>query len=298
VIEKALSSHETFAPDLSVCRAQIGGENYFMGGCLSDKLLPEALVGHGLRPHRDAFIARRESGEDNMKPVSVLLVDDDVELCSSLKRLLTMEGFDVTAVHDADSGVQQGLKDKYDLVILDVMLPGGDGRKVLRRVRVGSRVPVIMLTARGDEADRIAGLEGGADDYLPKPFNTRELVARMRAVLRRRTESPLPEILRIGDIEIHRNNRKVLRGGERIDLTGAEFDVLVLLVRSAGKVLSRDEIAEMALGRPIGALDRTIDNHVSNLRKKLGPQIRGTERIRNVRGAGYIYAGETDWGGL
>jgi two-component system response regulator CpxR len=265
---------------------------------MSDKLLPEALLGQGLRPHRDAFIACRESAEDNMQFVSVLLVDDDVELCSSLKRLLAMEGFDVTAVHDADSGVQQGLMDKYELVILDVMLPGGDGRKVLRRIRVGSRVPVIMLTARGDEADRIAGLEGGADDYLPKPFNTRELVARMRAVLRRRTESSPPEIFRIGDLEIHRGNRRVLRDGERIDLTGAEFDVLVVLVRSAGKVLSRDEIAEMALGRPIGMLDRSIDNHVSNLRRKLGSQVRGTERIRNVRGTGYVYAGETDWDGL
>jgi len=261
---------------------------------MSDKLVhnaPFAAVSGHPEPAR---VASQVSVEDYMRPVAVLLVDDDVELCSSLKRLLAMDGFDVTAVHDADSGAQQSLIQEYDLVILDVMLPGGDGRKVLRRIRVSSQVPIIMLTARGDEADRIAGLEGGADDYLPKPFNTRELVARMRAVLRRKTESAPPEIFRIGDLEIHLNNRRVLRDGEQVDLTGAEFDILVLLARSAGKVLSRDEIAEVALGRPIGMLDRSIDNHISNLRKKLGNQVGGVERIRNVRGTGYAYTGEVD----
>jgi two-component system response regulator CpxR len=172
------------------------------------------------------------------------------------------------------------------------MLPGGDGRNVLRRIRVTSQVPVIMLTARGDEADRIAGLESGADDYLPKPFNTRELVARMCAVLRRRPDSAPPNLLRIGDILIHPHTRRVLRGSEPIELTGAEFDILLLLIRSAGKVLSRDEIAGLALGRPVGMLDRSIDNHISNLRKKLGTHVRGVERIRNVRGTGYVYTGE------
>src|SRR5271154_3169524 len=128
-----------------------------------------------------------------MHAVPVLLVDDDVELCSALKRQLAIDGFHLTAVHDAESGIAQALRNQYALIILDVMLPGGDGRLVLRRIRATSRVPVIMLTARGDEADRIAGLEGGADDYLPKPFNTRELVARMCAVLRRRPESAAPE---------------------------------------------------------------------------------------------------------
>jgi len=173
-----------------------------------------------------------------------------------------------------------------------VMLPGGDGRKVLRRIRMSSRVPVIMLTARGDEADRIAGLEGGADDYLPKPFNVRELVARMRSVLGRKGTSALPDVFKIGDLEIHGKNRRVLQDGENVDLTGAEFDILLLLVRSAGNVLSRDEIAETALGRPIGALDRSIDNHISNLRKKLGAQAGKVERIQNVRGTGYVYSGE------
>jgi two-component system, OmpR family, response regulator CpxR len=231
-----------------------------------------------------------------MPAVPVLLVDDDIELCASLKRLLTIDGFEVTAVHDAESGVEQALRNKYALVILDVMLPGGDGRKALRRIRVASQVPVIMLTARGDEADRIAGLEGGADDYLPKPFNTRELVARMCAVLRRKTASATPDMSKIGDLEIHHNTRRVLCGKQPVDLTGAEFDVLLLLVRSAGKVLSRDEIAELALGRPMGTLDRSIDNHISNLRKKLGSHTHGVERIRNVRGSGYVYTGDFERG--
>ena len=232
------------------------------------------------------------TASSSKKSIPILLVDDDIELCSSLKRLLSMDGFDVKAVHDGESGVRQALNGKYELVILDVMLPSGDGRKVLRRVRLTSQIPVIMLTARGDEADRIVGLERGADDYLPKPFNPRELVARMRAVLRRKSGSPVPEIFRIADLEINCAQRRVVRNDEEIDLTGAEFDVLFLLVRSAGKVLSRDEIAEAALGRPIGFFDRSIDNHISNLRKKLGAQVGGAERIQNVRGAGYVYIGE------
>lgn len=224
--------------------------------------------------------------------IPVLLVDDDVELCASLKRLLGMDGFDVSAVHDGDSGVRRALEGEYALVILDVMLPGGDGRKVLRRIRLASQVPVIMLTARGDEADRIAGLERGADDYLPKPFNPRELVARMRAILRRKSGSAPQEIFKIGDLQIDCGQRKVLRNAAAVALTGAEFDILLLLVRAAGKVLSREEIAEAALGRPIGFFDRSIDNHISNLRKKLGASGGGAERIQNVRGAGYVYTGD------
>jgi len=229
-----------------------------------------------------------------MKPISVLLVDDDVELCDSLKRLLGMDGFNVTVVHDGDAGVQHARKGGYELVILDVMLPRGDGRKVLRRIRLTLQIPVIMLTARGDEADRIAGLEGGADDYLPKPFNPRELVARMRAVLKRKNGLALPNMLKIGDLEIDRSQRRVARSGRTITLTGAEFDILLLLVRSAGKVLTREEIAEAALGRSMGVFDRSVDNHISNLRKKLGSRVGEAERIQNVRGSGYVYTGEID----
>jgi two-component system response regulator CpxR len=231
--------------------------------------------------------------------IPVLIVDDDIELCASLTRLLGMDGFAVQAVHDADAGVREGLKGECQLIILDVMLPGTerrDGRGVLRRIRMTSQVPIIMLTARGDDADRISGLEGGADDYLAKPFNARELVARMRAVLRRKSDSPVPELLTIADLEIDCRQRKVLRRGRDIALTGAEFDILVLLVRSAGRVLSRDEIAEAALGRPVGIFDRSIDNHVSNLRKKLGTGVDGVERIQNVRGSGYFLSDRTTAG--
>ena len=227
-----------------------------------------------------------------MKPISLLLVDDDIELCSSLTRLLDMDGFRVKAVHDGPSGVQQALEEEYDLVILDVMLPEMDGRKVLRRIRLNSHVPVIMLTARGDDADRIAGLEGGADDYLSKPFNARELVARIRAVLRRSSGSELPDVFKISDLEIDCKQRRVLRDGRDVTLTGAEFDILLLLVRSTGRVLSRDEISEAALGHPVGFFDRSVDNHVSNLRKKLGAYVGEVERIQNVRGIGYTYTGE------
>jgi two-component system response regulator CpxR len=204
-----------------------------------------------------------------------------------------MDGLSVTAVHDADGGTRRALEEQYDLIVLDVMLPGGDGRQVLRRIRLHSRVPVIMLTARGDEADRIAGLEGGADDYLAKPFNTRELVARIRAVLRRNGASELPELFKIADLEIDCKQRRVLQSSREIALTGAEFDILLLLVRSAGRVLSRDEISEAALGRPLGFFDRSVDNHISSLRKKLGAQVGNLERIQNVRGAGYVYTVDT-----
>jgi two-component system, OmpR family, response regulator CpxR len=221
----------------------------------------------------------------------LLMVDDDTELCSSLSRLLKMDGFEVTAVHDGDAGVRESLSGKYDAVILDVMLPGSDGKKVLRQIRMKSEIPVLMLTARGDDADRIAGLEGGADDYLPKPFNARELVARLRAILRRRGEAA-PEVVEAGDVQIHLKTRRVLQNQEEVVLTSAEFDILLLLARNAGKPLTRDEIAETALGRPVAPLDRSIDNHVSNLRRKLGSHVGELERIRNIRGMGYCYTGD------
>jgi DNA-binding response OmpR family regulator len=230
-----------------------------------------------------------------MNQIPVLLIDDDIELCSSLVRLLSMEGFSVTAVHDAASGAREAFAGDFHLIILDVMLPDGDGRTVLRRLRVHSQTPVIMLTARGDEADRIDGLEGGADDYLPKPFNPRELVARMRAVLKRR--GALPDLFRLAELEIDRKQRRVSLGGVEVTLTGAEFDILLVLARSAGDVLSRDEIAEAALGRSLGFFDRSIDNHISNLRKKLSITDSRLGRIRNVRGAGYVYIAEPEMDG-
>jgi two-component system response regulator CpxR len=218
-----------------------------------------------------------------------LLVDDDHDLCDSLQQLLRLDGFEVTLAHDGEAGLREALTHNHKLVILDVMLPKADGRTVLRRLRAKSQLPVLMLTARGDEADRIAGLERGADDYLPKPFNPRELVARMRAILKRKGETTEVESFALGDLLVHLKTRQVFRQRCEVELTGAEFEILLLLLRNAGKTLSRDEIAEAALGRPVAPLDRSIDNHISNLRKKLGSQSGDVERIRNVRGAGYCY---------
>ena len=223
----------------------------------------------------------------------VLVVDDDVELTELLERYLTREGFDVDVVHEGERGVERALTGEYAIVVLDVMLPETSGLDVLRRVRAASRVPVVMLTARGEEIDRVVGLELGADDYLPKPFSSRELVARMRAVLRRVGE-PAPgrssESLAVDDVEINPAARTARRGDEPVELTTTEFDLLALFLRAAGRVVSREELVREVLGRAFSPFDRSIDNHVSNLRRKLGPRPDGLERIKSVRGAGYLYA--------
>ncbi len=221
------------------------------------------------------------------------MIDDDVALTDSLRRLLALEGFRLDAVHRAEEGFARARENRHAIVVLDIMLPDGDGRQLLRRIRTTSEIPIIMLTARGDDKDRISGLEAGADDYLPKPFNPRELIARMRAVLKRRRPAPMPTTSsHVGELTLKSNTRQVTLNSTPIEVTGAEFDVLELLVQSAGQIVTREQLAKVALGRSLGAFDRSIDNHVSNLRKKLGPQADGTERIRSVRGSGYIYAGE------
>ena len=174
-----------------------------------------------------------------MPGTKLLMIDDDKDYCASMARLLNMEGFEVEVVHTAEAGCASATGQQYELVLLDVMLSPGDGRKVLQRIRAVSQVPVIMLTARGDEADRISGLESGADDYLPKPFHPRELIARIRSVLRRRS-APMPaKVLEIGDLEIHPGRRLVIQlrqqQKQEIELTGAEFDLLLLLVRRPAK---------------------------------------------------------------
>ncbi len=232
-----------------------------------------------------------------MPGTKLLLIDDDKAYCSSLARLLAMEGFEVEVAHTAEGGFASATGQQHELVLLDVMLSPGDGRKVLKRIRSVSQVPVIMLTARGDEADRISGLEGGADDYLPKPFHPRELIARIRSVLRRRS-APMPaKVMEIGDLEIHPGSRLVLQLKQQqkkeVELTAAEFDLLLLLVRAAGEVVSRDDLALGALGRTVAPFDRSIDNHISSLRRKLGNKIDGVERIRSVRGNGYVYANQS-----
>ena len=224
---------------------------------------------------------------------AVLLIDDDAALAESLTRLLLMDGFLLEAVHRGVPGVRAALSGRFALVLLDITLPDADGRKLLRQIRATSDVPIIMLTARGDDADRIEGLEGGADDFLPKPFNPRELTARMRAVLKRQTAVAAPAgLLQAGDLTLRPSTREVTIGSAHVELTGAEFDVLACLVRQAGSVVSREVLVETALGRPLGVFDRSIDNHVSNLRRKLGAVGSGEDRIRNVRGAGYMFLGE------
>jgi two-component system response regulator CpxR len=227
----------------------------------------------------------------------ILIIDDDFELCSLVSEYLAPEGFRVESVHDGETGLQRALNGNYLLVVLDVMLPGMSGFDVLRRIRATSRVPVLLLTARGEDVDRIVGLEIGADDYLPKPFNPRELVARIRAVLRRTSADPKgvgsprpPEIVRIGDIELDPATRTVKHAGTPVDLTSVEFNLLEVLLREAGRVVTREELVSAVLSRKFSPFDRSIDMHVSKVRKKLGDMNGDTEHIKTVRGVGYIFA--------
>lgn len=225
----------------------------------------------------------------------ILIIDDDVDLCELIAEYLAPEGFAVEAVHDGKQGLSCALEGGYALAVLDVMLPGANGFEVLRRLRAKSSLPVLMLTARGDDVDRIVGLEIGADDYLPKPFNPRELVARIRAVLRRFKSEDAPKdeeenVIGVGDLEIETPTRVVRRACETIELTAVEYDLLLMLVRRAGRVVTREELSKEVLGRSLSPFDRSIDMHVSNLRKKLGHQANGVERLKTIRGVGYIYA--------
>ncbi|PYV64140.1 MAG: DNA-binding response regulator [Acidobacteria bacterium] len=223
----------------------------------------------------------------------ILVIDDDVELCSLVTEYLKPEGFQVEAVHDGKTGLNRALSGDHLLVVLDVMLPGLNGFDVLRRVRDGSRVPVLLLTARGEDVDRIVGLEIGADDYLPKPFNPRELVARIRAILRRTHsaagEALVPDIIKVGDVELDPARRSVHHHGKPVELTSVEFGLLQVLLREAGRVVTREALVDEVLGRKFSPFDRSIDMHVSKVRKKLG-DTDTEDHIKTVRGAGYIFA--------
>jgi len=221
----------------------------------------------------------------------VLVVDDDAELWQLVTRFLAREGFEISWAPSGAVGVERAIAENYSLVILDVMLPDTDGFDVLRRIRQHSRTPVLMLTARGDTLDRIRGLEMGADDYLPKPFDPAELAARIRAILRRSApHGPASAAIAIGDVEIDGGARTVSRRGAPVDLTTVEFDLLAALMRVAGSTVSRQDLVRNVLGRDFSPFDRSIDTHVCNLRRKLGPLENGGERIKGVRGAGYLYA--------
>ena len=220
---------------------------------------------------------------------SILLVDDDIGLCSLMAEFFAQNGFSLETVHEGRSGLKRALEGEFDLVILDVMLPVLDGFQILFQLRKRSAVPVIMLTARTEQADRIAGLDAGADDYLPKPFGPDELISRIRAVLRRTgMTTAKPALIEAGGVRIDAQTRRAWWQGEPLDLTAVEFDILEFLVRAAGRVVARDELTAMLYQRESTPYERTLDVHVSHLRAKLDDS-RHT-LIRTVRGAGYVFS--------
>jgi len=232
----------------------------------------------------------------------ILVIDDDTELCSLVSEYLEPEGFQIETAFDGARGLERALSGDHLLVVLDVMLPGLNGFDVLRRLRETSHIPVLLLTARGEAVDRIVGLEIGADDYLPKPFNPRELVARIRAILRRtqsgdKASEPIPEVVRVGDIELDPATRTVLQNGKALDLTSVEFNLLHVLLREAGRVVTREHLVDEVLSRKFSPFDRSIDMHVSKVRKKLGDSESGPDHIKTVRGVGYIFAHPRDSNG-
>ncbi|MEN8134564.1 MAG: response regulator transcription factor [Thermodesulfobacteriota bacterium] len=234
--------------------------------------------------------------------MTILVVDDDTELCELLTDYLVPEGFEVETVHNGETGAALALKGNYDLIVLDVMLPGLNGLDVLRKIRAGSSVPVLMLTARGDDVDRIVGLELGADDYLAKPFNPREMVARIRAIQRRTAhlssgydragnDEDSKEITS-GDLKLNPATHSVLSGAHKVELTAVEFSILHQLLLKTGKVVSRDDLAGSVLGRKLEMFDRSIDVHISSIRKKLGYCPNSRAKIISIRGVGYQFLPE------
>lgn len=223
----------------------------------------------------------------------VLLVDDDVDLTEMLSLYLAREGFDVHAVHDGESGAAEAAHGDYAIVVLDIMMPRMSGIEALRRIRAASQVPVLMLTARGENVDRIVGLDMGADDYVPKPCTPGELAARIRAILRRteaREAASAPtsaRMLQVGQLALWPGSRRALWCGQPLELTGTEFSLLDVLARHAGQLVSKDAISQQAFGQPLARFDRRIDVHISSIRQKLGTRPDGQSWIQSVRGRGY-----------
>ena len=234
----------------------------------------------------------------------LLMIEDDTRLAQMVGEYLGQSGMQVTHYADAAGGLAQlqgpGSGGLPDLVILDLMLPDMDGLEVCRRIRAlqgpAAQVPVLMLTAKGDPMDRIIGLEIGADDYLPKPFEPRELLARIRAILRRRTDgaAPAAQTLRFGSLEIDRDARTVMVGGQPCELTSYQFDLLVAIAERAGRVLTRDQIMEAVRGRELEAFDRSIDVHMGRIRAAIEQDAKNPRRILTVRGVGYVFAKQQD----
>ena len=220
---------------------------------------------------------------------AVLLIDDDVELAGMLGDYLKHDGFSVTLAHEGQAGVREALSGKHAIVVLDVMMPGMSGIEVLRQIRASSQLPVLMLTARGDDMDRIVGLELGADDYVPKPCLPRELAARLRAILRRTSEpaSATQTDIQVGSLHLSPGQRIAEWQGAPLELTSTEFNLLEVLARNAGRIVSKSELSEQALGRPLSRFDRSIDVHLSSIRHKLGPLPDGRSCIQTVFRQGY-----------
>jgi DNA-binding response OmpR family regulator len=224
---------------------------------------------------------------------NILMIDDDVEFVQMMREYLQPEGFAVASAHSYNSGLNAAREKKHALVVLDVMLPGGSGFDLLRTLRKESKIPVILLTGRGEAVDRIVGLEIGADDYLPKPADPRELAARIRAILRRTDRDSNEEKddwIRIGEVSLSPRRREILCKNVSVDATSFEFNILEHLMKNVGKIIPREELAQAALGRKLGMLDRSVDVHLSRLRKKLAT-CGASEHIKSIRGSGYIFAG-------
>jgi len=227
-----------------------------------------------------------------MSDAKILLADDDEELCQLLADFLVREGFAVDLAHDGETTLRMAAEGGYDALILDVMLPHRSGLDVLRELRRNSQLPVLMLTALGEDIDRIVGLELGADDNVPKPCNPREIAARMRAILRRTrgdVDGARLEYLSIGPVLLRSASRSVVVRGEPVALTGTEFNILAALMRDAGRVVSKDTLSQAVLGRPLGPFDRSIDVHISKLRRKLGPAADGESLINTIHRGGYLF---------
>lgn len=222
-------------------------------------------------------------------PQTILIADDDTELCELLREYLGLEGFEVRLAFDGEQALAESRRPGLDAMVLDIMMPRMNGIDVLRKLRKESELPVIMLTARGDDLDRIIGLELGADDYLAKPANPRELLARIRAILRRSNTQSTVATLEVGDLVLNQARRELHRDGLLIDLTSTEFSILQLLLQRSGEIVEKKDLYLAALGREPVAYDRSIDMHVSNLRRKLGQAMDATERIETIRGIGYQY---------
>jgi two-component system response regulator CpxR len=226
---------------------------------------------------------------------SVLLVDDDIELSAMLADYLGQEGFQVSTAADGESGLREALSGRYAIVVLDVMMPRLNGIEVLRRLRQHSQVPVLMLTARGDDIDCIMGLELGADDYVTKPCAMRTLVARLKALLRRAPAQAAPSVampLSVGPLRLWPARRHAECAGQALEMTGTEFNLLEVLVRHAGRIVSKQELSQQALRRPLARFDRSIDVHVCSIRQKLPPRGDSQSWIQTVRGLGYLFLPE------